>query len=707
MKYLSKALVIIIMMWSLLLSTWSAAGEDYDITYSDPEDDVKIYNFDTEEVTPVSGYGDIDILEIKSSKFVLQQNLILEMRVLGEIVDSETISYEFMLLDEGNSFYNVYYNNGTCMGINYNDMKSEGDILVATGQGTDTLTVTVPIKNLGAVVDYDFMGVGMETELDDEEFIVYTDEVPDQGAPWDPNGNGDNGDDWEARIIGIIQPLDGATVFGTCEIKGVSDLYEEDIQLVELQLDSASYDDWHSAKSNDDWETWSYQWDTEEFADGKYTINARGYDGDGYYYDSITVYVDRQAATAPQSTTGPKISVGDRYEYRLKANMDGTDIPEDAVVTGSMTHEVTGEETISVQGESFEVYTIRTSGTMEMSSSEYSMTNTMTGTIWMLKSDLTIVKEKMAYQSTETSGSPFGGGQYSSEEVITYSPPKNHYDFPLKVTESWEIFTTKTIESTETDNGETYSDTYTEDVTTRYECLRTDKVTVPAGTFDTFLVHYIEEEEYDDDSYGEEWDYEDSDDDGWSDDEEEYYGTDPTDPEDYPDFGEEGDGGEGKVEVEEEMEEEEEEGEGTKEEEESKEYEVYSEESGMEAYEYLYQEYTIEYYSPSIGYLAKIESYDHNRELMTTFELVSYSYKGEEDEPSSDTTDDFGIQIGDGYEISISVLLFIIVIVIIIILIAVVVIKQRRKKIDAIVVEELESESVSEAGDSNKPGQRR
>ena len=661
MKCQPKLLVFLIMMWSLILASWPlVAGVDYEITYDDPEGDIQVFDSGSGETKPVSGYEDIDILQIKSSRAALKQNLVLEMLVSGEIISSENVVYEFLLMDGDVSFYNIWYTNDSCFGFNTNSMSSEPDILVATGEGTDTLTVTVPTKNLGIVTDYDFIGTAMQSETVEEEFIIYSDQAPDQGDPWSPyNGNGD----WVEKVIIIIQPTNSSTVFANCEIRGISDASEKEIVIVEVQIDSTSSSGWHSAESDDDWYSWSYKWDTKAVADSIHTIHARCYDGEDYYYDSITVYVDQVTATAPKTTTMEKLAVGDRYEYRLVPNLANSDMPEDTTVTGNMTVKVTAEDTVRLNGNDYEVYIMKMDGKMEMKSGGQSMTSTMSGTTWLLKNDLSIVKEEIKTESTTSSSSIFGSGSdYSSEEVITYSPPKQHYHFPLEVANKRESSAIKTVKSTVTEDGETDSNTYTEDITIKYECLRTDKITVPSGSFDTFLVHYTEDYGNGD---GLESQYIDTDGDGWSDDEEEYYGTDPLNPEDSPSFEEEeenGDGSDGESKTEEDV--------------------NYYEESGEEFQQYSYQSYSIEYYSPEVGYYVKIEYYDYNRELETSFELVSYSHKKVNENPGSDDADGSGLQIAGGYEIPISVLLLLIIIIVIIIAV-VIGLRRRRRRLDA------------------------
>jgi hypothetical protein len=174
----------------------------------------------------VTGHENIDILTATSSKQPIALNILLEMTVAGEIQKSEQASYNFMIMDAQEMVYMVTYQNGTCMGMSMSDSSSEEytepDILVATGAGTDTLRVTLPIDKLGGITEFIFSGAAMESEFGDDYFYMYVDQVPDDAFPFaggngDINGNGDdNGDYWYDMPVRINEPKDGATIFKEC-----------------------------------------------------------------------------------------------------------------------------------------------------------------------------------------------------------------------------------------------------------------------------------------------------------------------------------------------------------------------------------------------------------------------------------------------------------------------------------------------------------
>jgi len=186
MKCVPKIIILIVITSMILLITWPVAAQlNYDLTYTDSEGDVQMFDYENMELITDPGHQDIDILEVKSSKATLKQNLILELTVAGKIIDSETVNYGFTILDDDEESYMVMYYNGSCSGMSLTGMDFEEDILVALGAGTDTLTVTVPLKNIGLTGNYDFYSSSTEVEIIDEEYYPYMDSCPDQLSPWD------------------------------------------------------------------------------------------------------------------------------------------------------------------------------------------------------------------------------------------------------------------------------------------------------------------------------------------------------------------------------------------------------------------------------------------------------------------------------------------------------------------------------------------
>jgi hypothetical protein len=213
--------------------------------------------------------------------------------------------------------------------------------------------------------------------------------------------------------------------------------------------------------------------------------------------------------------------------------------------------------------------------------------------------------------------------EFVSEEITIYDPPGAKFRFPLTVGEHWQTTTIITTESSYTDpygdSSDTETDTYESSLIYNSECLRTETIVVPAGIFETYLVYIAEG--YDDPGLdGEEEEWEEE-------------------------------GFEGSVEV-----------------------GYYSDSSGG---------YSVEYYSPELGYIVKTETYDENREIIMSVELVSYDHE----EPGSTTSPSGGlIDFGQGFQLSNELCLILIFIVIILILTIFLMIRRRNRRLDAMVL---------------------
>jgi hypothetical protein len=627
------------------------AQADYDVIHNDPEGDV--YEYSEDALVAVIGHENIDILTVRSYKANLKQEIILELTVSGLIIVSSEYNYMFSIMDRDEEVYIIMYMNGSCMGISSQNFDSEPDELEATGDLTDTLKVILPLKNLGIVTEFDCYGMASEYTSSEDEFIMYMDSAPDQNMPWG------NGDGYEERILIISEPTNGSTVFGDCEINGVTNFDEHHIQFVEVQIDSTSSSGWESVVSDDDWSTWEYNWDTEETFDGWHRINARAYDGEDYHFDTIYVYVDQKTATSPRETKLPEHQPGDEYLYKMRINTDSSEMPEGMSLSGNMKISFVAIDLVNINGSDYDVYIIEMKSISEASGAGFSSINSMDGTIWVRRSDFATVKEVMEYEDTSTG---FGGNdRYYSKDIITSDPPADMYQFPICVCEKWEMVINRTVESTYFYEGdEPYTEKYTDEATMKNECLRTETITTPAGSFDTFVLYNYDISEYDRDEDWEDWEYNesqnDSDNDGFTNAEEEHYGTDPYDPSDFPEDGT------GEV--------------------------VYVEDSYGSSNSEM--GYSLSYYSPDIGLFVRMDNYDSNRQLIMYYELVSYKYGDKSyTPPISDVSD-----TDSEFEIPFYFLILLILIILIIIPAVILAVRKRRKRLQRLITSRYPSQDV-------------
>jgi hypothetical protein len=578
--------VILGLCLAVMLFSNLVIAQDFELTYLDPEGDVK----DFEDHIYEEGYEHIDILEISSSESTLGAHLILEMTVNGLITDSDQISYGFSLMDSDVSIYEITYKNGVCLGEDTNEGNT--DILQASGGGTSTLEIRVQKSNLGEISDFDFIGGATEFNEATEQFFL--DMVPDSSIFPD-----DDFDNYEMPLM-ITEPKPGATVSGTKTITGIIDTFYEMIS-VEIQFDSESEGGWILTSTTNNWESWSYEWQSTNLPDGEHIINARAYDGSEYYYDSIIVHVDQSNAISPRTSNVPTLKIGselrytmdysDLYDYLYIEDFDMT-----MEMSAEMTMKVSKKENIEVNSKRFEAYHIdmTVSMTMIMSYEGESSTTTLTGkgTEWVRVSDLATIKGIM---ETEATSSIFGMTTTSTDKsTITYDPPMDDYNFPMSIAETWTSACTTTTEYTYTYDGESDSETESIEVTMVYEALHVDDITVPAGTFETFVI--------------------------WSMDTSEDYGGGEVTP-------------------------------------------FFGSSPG----------YTLNYYSPDIGFPVKSDYYAPNRELYMSMELISYKEAKSDNNPSINAF---------GWEIPIYFLL--IPVLVAIILASVIAVRRRRKKFPAL-----------------------
>jgi hypothetical protein len=612
-KFIIYAVIIIL---ALVYITPVQAQSDFDVLYIDPNDDVK--EFSGVGSANSTDHDDIDIVYTESKKAMIKQDIVFKIQVAGIIQVDEDFAYGLYILDGDSEVYVAVFTNGTCIGINFESSELVEDILLTTGENTDTLQITIPIKNIGIIDQYDFYAFSSEYHVTEEDFFEYLDYAPDQEDDWT------DWDTWEEKFLFITEPVNGSTVYGISEISGIVYIDEFEIEYLEVQIDTSYNQGWDRADTSDNWETWNYQWDTTSVSDGMHTIRSRAFDGEGYYYDNITVYVDQTSSENPDSSGLSKLNVGDIFEYNMVSYIDpaSADIIDDASISGKMTMKVDDTKSITINGSKYDVYKVTMDGKITMDYGVYSLINKIDGYTYHRISDLAIVKEDLEMTS---SMSGFGFSEnFVSEEVTVYDPPAAKFKFPLTVGEHWQTTAFVTTESSysdsSSDSSDTETDTYESSLTYICECLRTETIVVPAGIFETYLVYIAE-------------DYDDS----WLT-EDEFDGREEEDNEGSVGVG------------------------------------YYSDSSGG---------YSIEYYSPELGYIIKTETYDENRKIIMSVELVSYDHET----PGSKSSSSGGaFDFGQGFQISNELCIIVIIIFILTILSIILLIRRRNRKLDEMVI---------------------
>ncbi len=198
-KKLLTAILVLAMLTTVFLVGMPGvrADENYDHTYTDPSGDVYILP----SMVGVSGHEEIDTIEISSLRS--GDNIILKMKVVGTIVDNGSgsgIIYGFSLdaNSDGESDYLVDYRNKCC------ELHSEETGLVedissaASGSGTNTLTIVVPLSLLNNPSALDILESWANDVRGD---VYYRDRYTGETTGDGENGGGEDGTDGEDGAV--------------------------------------------------------------------------------------------------------------------------------------------------------------------------------------------------------------------------------------------------------------------------------------------------------------------------------------------------------------------------------------------------------------------------------------------------------------------------------------------------------------------------
>lgn len=184
------------------------------------------------------------------------------------------------------------------------------------------------------------------------------------------------------------------------------------------------------------------------------------------------------APPAAAQANAPRLEVGDFWE--TETTTASTGVPAQPPSRAFMN--VTSRETLVVDGVSYDTFRFETGTDRTIESAPGLSTRTVTETtVWASVSDGANVR--ITTNSTSTSTFP-GIPPSSSTSETTYSPPCPHYAWPFEVGDAWSNECTGTT----TTSGPTGPTTTTSTTNTTVRVLRAERVTVPAGSFDAFVL---------------------------------------------------------------------------------------------------------------------------------------------------------------------------------------------------------------------------
>jgi hypothetical protein len=183
----------------------------------------------------------------------------------------------------------------------------------------------------------------------------------------------------------------------------------------------------------------------------------------------VTTAADDQTALAPIRTSGDKWTLS--VNYQLPFGMIGT-----------MTNEITSTS-VSVGG--YDCTEFIGTGGGPYSGQGNTGSWTINGTLYETKIDYSQVKSESTLDTKTTS---------FNETVVTVTennPPLNNVAFPIFVGKNWTCKTTQLFNNQHILNGALTKGNSSQPATFNFSVLRSEKVTVPAGEFQTFVIKKV------------------------------------------------------------------------------------------------------------------------------------------------------------------------------------------------------------------------
>jgi len=453
----------------------------FNITYDDPMGDV----YDPDQ-NHVFDHKNIDIIQLKSHKSNDNRYLILELKVAGKIKKSSNVEYyiylEHYVNDDEYSvsweeeYYNIECNNGVCIGVNQKNDQTES--LNANIRNSNTLIIKVPLER--------------SKDIDSFNLYAETHEYTKSGSYYDNcYGRG-----W-GTVLFITEPINDCTVSNNCSVKCIlnPDYYYpgEVYTFVEVQIDSESTSGWRLATpmEMDNCSTWNYQWDTKLVSDGKHTIYARVFDSKEYYFDRVMVNVSNYPLEKPKIADAPIYNIGDLYYYEGLGPFFYCHINDTVwgpyYEYGCAQGEITSVETIIINGTSYNAYKREIYEEYEFWDNEYKsyIKSIFKQNSWWRKNDLAMLKVEQESLEIDENGDYV----YDNSFTITYEYLNGNPRYPLNAGNKWDNkIIERDIRYNYTSEGKHEFDNYTHKYIIEHECMGTGTVTVPAGTFEVFII---------------------------------------------------------------------------------------------------------------------------------------------------------------------------------------------------------------------------
>ena len=427
---------------------------NFDILYEDPIGDVE-----TQNGSNVLGHDNIDIIQIKSYTSKDKRNLIIEIIVVGKIKNSPNIEYNIELFGnfdyEGNTEDELFYS------ICYKNSYFEGDSQLNANIIDNILEITISLEEIKK--DFKNYIDGFDIYVHSQKDKIYSDYC--------------SGFNWGNPIL-ITEPYDGSTVTENCSISGNISHLENSFKTIEIQIDSQSLSGWKLTSTINNWSTWSYHWNTVPELEGEHKIYARAFNGSNYFFDRIILNVKHQREIDPIICKAPSFNIGDYNLYTggfpgidYPNPNDNTILPPFYFFDANFGVKITGIDNITINSIEYDVYTL-----------EWTFDSNVK--FWIRRSDLAIIKGELEIPHyNEENEKMFDGIE------MIYEYPYGYERYPFKVNKKWEnIVFEKHRYYNVTNKGKTEIRNFTHIYSINYECLSSNIIDVPAGTFNVFKI---------------------------------------------------------------------------------------------------------------------------------------------------------------------------------------------------------------------------
>ena len=445
----------------------------------DSINDVKFYNSNIS--FQVSDHKDIDIDLIEYKELIDKKegihSLFFTLKVVSEINISKEVEYRFYI-NFKDKVYIIIYKNNSCIGFLKNKEKILKDNLSIIISNINTLDILLPIIYLNESNDFSLFRnehyIYAESYRYNKNSTYYLDTCKHKLC--------------EEGIL-ITEPLNGSSVLGKCNIKGITtQSNNKSIELVQIRISIKSLKEWKNVSTSNNWINWNFIWNTINLPNGKYSIEVRALNGRNYFIDKIYLYIDQQFEKNSKSIKKPNYHIGDQFQYKNGLYVDLEDRYSKFIIPvindfDFFKEKLIGTEIITIHNCNFETYIFQN----EIEQIDYEYTSKTRLTTWINRTNLALLKKNFELTIYEVNGDIF----YQELWTITYNYLDEYNLYSLKVGDESNCSIIKTINTIRFSPEEgKWERNFTYKYILYCKCLRPDRISISIGSFEV-LIYFI------------------------------------------------------------------------------------------------------------------------------------------------------------------------------------------------------------------------